>query len=64
MSRLAKFWYSIWGLILTVLLAITCIGGIFWGIWGIWQWEKSNYREYCEARGLTYREAGERLWCE
>lgn len=61
MSRLEKFWYSIWGLILTVLLAIACIGGMFWGIW---QWDKANHKEYCEARGWEHREAGGRIWCE
>jgi hypothetical protein len=60
-SRAQAFWLSIWGLALIVILTIACLGG---GFWAIWEWEKSNYRTYCEARGWEYREAGGRLWCE
>lgn len=65
MNDKESFWLTGWGMmviaiVVPFLIALCYVGGV----WGIWQWEKSNYQEYCEARGLTYREAGERLWCE
>lgn len=55
------YWHSwflltFWAIVICALIAGCMVAGL--------QWQKANYKEYCEARGWHMREAGGKMWCE